>query len=318
MNVYVDNLITFEYSEDYLLEVGKQNKSCIFQTYALTKGNTTIIILLLDKRTWNSLENQRNCSINMPDLFKDDSPLAPRFSRDVTDYNANGFVGKAYWLMTHSKQNKLLYKGLSLFVTRKSNRLNLDIGDKKEFTIDVTDSLLRTLFFAGEEGYFQRASQGSRSALSPSPYHIQLSCFAKQDAAGTSKTQFNVRYDGVEITEEQTLALKLLVENEKLIFQSVVNEVFEYYTKTIYPLLQEAGLCTEEHEENFPTLDEPSEIVPYIELVSVQLYEPRDNGDVPIGLMFECSWDEEHGVGVRLNSTSVEKVSIQGDLMRDD
>lgn len=323
MNVYVDDLITFEYPEDYLLTVGKRGEDDIFedyfsQDYTLQKGKTAIIISLFDESTLKSLKKQCEHPVKIPDSLRNTSPLGPQETRVTEDYSANGLVGKAYWSMLHSRKDKLLFKRLDLFVTRKTNRLRLVIADKKEFAIDIADALLSKLYFAGEEGYIEKASKGERLELSGSPYHIELSRFAKQDDTEGTKKQFNVEYDGDEIAEEQTLAIKRLAENEELIFEQVINEVFEYYTKAVYPVLQNAGLCTEENEEIFPCLDEPSETARYIELGSVKVLEARENGDVPIVLMFECTWDPEHGMGVRLNGTSVEKVSIQTDLMRDD
>lgn len=45
-----------------------------------------------------------------------------------------------------------------------------------------------------------------------------------------------------------------------------------------------------------------------VKLSSLMVHEPRDDGAVAIGLRFHCSWDEEHGMGLRTVETTIEAI----------
>ncbi len=45
-----------------------------------------------------------------------------------------------------------------------------------------------------------------------------------------------------------------------------------------------------------------------VKLASLMVHEPREDGAVAIGLRFHCSWDDEHGLGLRAVGSALEAI----------
>ena len=87
-----------------------------------------------------------------------------------------------------------------------------------------------------------------------------------------------------------------IVENEERLCEQAKHAAFRYYTEQIHPLVSS---LIGRNDKLRPVCHSAEEVMPLIKLSSLLVHEPREDGAVPIGLRFSCSWDLEHGLGLR-------------------
>jgi hypothetical protein len=304
VNLHVDQHIAFEYPQDYLLDV-----SSFGRQYCLRRGNRFLFLHLQDRRTWLLLKEQFLLRPKRPVLRRIGGPAAPTLKSWIHTFNAHGFVGKACWQETTNPKGELIHKGVCLFVSRGRSRLYVQVHDFTDFTQGPLESVLESVAFPGEKAYEQARRQGPTHAAKPSPYAVELRHLA---AFGHSPDQpkrtFNVAYQGKKIVEMQIKAVDDLARNEELLFDKVKNAVFRYYTQDIYPIVQDSGLAIEDIKQLYPQAATAEDIVPLVQFGSILVHEPRSDGTVPVGLRFDCDWDVEHGLGVRIAGLDIETV----------
>ncbi|MGM0805593.1 MAG: DUF6985 domain-containing protein [Bacillota bacterium] len=106
--------------------------------------------------------------------------------------------------------------------------------------------------------------------------------------------------------QEQYIAYKSLVQNWGKLQQSFLQSILDYYKRE----RQELGYDIEGNE-NYPPIETTNQIAELITLVGIvvpygDIYEERD-----IGVTFDCTWDTENGLGLRLLNEKVTKVGYQ-------
>ncbi|MBB6716814.1 DUF2004 domain-containing protein [Clostridium gasigenes] len=60
-----------------------------------------------------------------------------------------------------------------------------------------------------------------------------------------------------------------------------------------------------EFNEHYPEIKSTKELLNYITLVGIKVPYANIYGGRSIGISFDCTWDEENGVGLRLNDEQV-------------
>lgn len=104
---------------------------------------------------------------------------------------------------------------------------------------------------------------------------------------------------------ETSLALWFL-ENEGGVVDAMLDAVIEEY-----PAIQEEyDYSDEEKAEYMPDIRSKKDLRKLIELQTVYIHPIQKDGIPYIGFSFECTWDEEHGLGVLMHGTR--KVRIGG------
>lgn len=66
-----------------------------------------------------------------------------------------------------------------------------------------------------------------------------------------------------------------------------------------------------EFNEHYPEINSTKELLDYITLVGIKVPYANIYGGRSIGISFDCTWDEENGIGVRLNDEQVIEVGYQ-------
>ncbi|MGG3928207.1 DUF2004 domain-containing protein [Metabacillus fastidiosus] len=97
-----------------------------------------------------------------------------------------------------------------------------------------------------------------------------------------------------------------LMQNWKDLHQSFLQSILDYYTQKRHELGYDI-----EFNENYPLIETKDQLLEHITLVGIMvsyedIYEGRD-----IGISFDCTWDEENGLGLRLINEKVIEVGYQ-------
>lgn len=111
--------------------------------------------------------------------------------------------------------------------------------------------------------------------------------------------------DGI-FDEEQYTAYNSLMQNWGGIQQSFLQPILDYYKQKRYELGYEI-----EFNENYPQIETTDQLLAMVSLVGIvvpygDIYEGRD-----IGITFDCTWDIENGLGLRLLNEEVTEVGYQ-------
>lgn len=80
-----------------------------------------------------------------------------------------------------------------------------------------------------------------------------------------------------------------------------------YYSENIW---EEFGY-DDETNDDYPYIENEDVLLNYITLVGIKVPYAEIYGGRSIGLSFDCSWDEENGLGIRLNNEEVIDVGFQ-------
>lgn len=105
----------------------------------------------------------------------------------------------------------------------------------------------------------------------------------------------NVDEEDPEIHEEQIRAYNYLIDNQEQIINAILSCLYDRY-----PEIKGADENGEEGEEYLPEVKDISDLKPLIELYHVHIIDVFKNGIAYIGYEFNCTWDEEHGLGVMM------------------
>ncbi|WP_339178234.1 DUF2004 domain-containing protein [Paenibacillus sp. FSL H8-0317] len=106
--------------------------------------------------------------------------------------------------------------------------------------------------------------------------------------------------------EEQYLAYQALMKNWDQLQQSFLQPILEYYQQKRYELGYDIAL-----NENYPLVDTTDQILQMIALdgIVVPYGDIREGRD--IGILFNCTWDSENGLGLRLLDEEIADVGYQ-------
>lgn len=106
--------------------------------------------------------------------------------------------------------------------------------------------------------------------------------------------------------KEQYVAYTSLMQNWEHLQQSFLQSILDYYKQE----RQELGYDIEVNE-NYPLVETTNEILEMISLDGIVvpyagIFDGRD-----IGITFNCTWDTENGLGIRLLNEKVTEVGYQ-------
>lgn len=108
-----------------------------------------------------------------------------------------------------------------------------------------------------------------------------------------------------EVTIEHKKTYDYIIDNQKDIFNLVIDSLFEEY-----PKIQEESMLDDELMPNIKSADE---LIQMIKPVAIEIYDNK-NDEPHFGIEFNCTWDEEHGVGVQINGTDVISIGSASDM----
>jgi len=106
--------------------------------------------------------------------------------------------------------------------------------------------------------------------------------------------------------EEQYIAYNSLVQNWEQLQQGFLQAILDYYKLE----RQELGYDIEVNE-NYPQIETTNQLLEMITLVGIVVPYGDINEDRDIGITFDCTWDTENGLGLRLLNEKVTEVGYQ-------
>ncbi|NLL05736.1 MAG: DUF2004 domain-containing protein [Clostridiaceae bacterium] len=107
--------------------------------------------------------------------------------------------------------------------------------------------------------------------------------------------------------DEQYTSYNSLVQNWEQVQYDILQPILDYYKEKRYKL----GYDEDEEDENYSIIKTIEELLEKIIFVGIVIpyagsFEGRD-----IGLIFDCTWDKENGLGLRLVDEKIVKVGYQ-------
>ena len=112
-----------------------------------------------------------------------------------------------------------------------------------------------------------------------------------------------------EIPESGKETLEFFLDNYSKYRQFLSEPIFDYYQKR----RAEWG-ATEPDDELYPEVKDMNKMYEMVSLNTVTVYDEADHGERIIGLFYDCTWDEEEGMGIRIalgnNGSEVRVVKI--------
>lgn len=109
-----------------------------------------------------------------------------------------------------------------------------------------------------------------------------------------------------EFEKGQYEAFKRLQEEWFNILENLLEPILDYYKSK----REELGY-DEEFNEKYPEILTTDELMAHITLVGIKIPYADLYGGRSIGLSFDCTWDDENGLGLRLSNEQVVKVGYQ-------
>lgn len=106
--------------------------------------------------------------------------------------------------------------------------------------------------------------------------------------------------------EEQYSAYNSLVQNWEQLQQGFLQAILDYYKLE----RQELGYDIEVNE-NYPQIETINQLLEMITLVGIVVPYGDINEDRDIGITFDCTWNTENGLGLRLLNEKVTEVGYQ-------
>ena len=96
------------------------------------------------------------------------------------------------------------------------------------------------------------------------------------------------------------------ISSSLFIQKNILSSILEYYNTR----REELGY-DDETNDNYPYIENEDVLLNHITLVGIKVPYAEIYGGRSIGLSFDCSWDEENGLGIRLNNEEVIDVGFQ-------
>lgn len=123
------------------------------------------------------------------------------------------------------------------------------------------------------------------------------------------ESEISLMIDGEEdgeFDEEQYMAYQALMQNWEDLQPKLLQSILDYYKQKRRELGYDIEL-----NENYPLIETPDQILEMITLDGIvvpyaDIFEGRD-----IGITFNCSWDTENGLGLRLLNEKIIEVGYQ-------
>lgn len=109
-----------------------------------------------------------------------------------------------------------------------------------------------------------------------------------------------------EFEDGQYEAYKMLRAKWSDLQEMLLGKILDYYKSR----REELGYDIEQSEK-YPEILTTKQLLEHITLVGVKIPYAEIYGGRSIGLSFDCTWDNENGLGLRLNDENITKVGFQ-------
>lgn len=121
--------------------------------------------------------------------------------------------------------------------------------------------------------------------------------------------EISIMIDGEEdegIDEEQYESYSSLMQHWGELQHSFIDAILKYYTQKRHELGYDV-----EVNESYPLIATTDHLLNHISLSGITIPFPDINDGRDIGITFDCTWDNENGLGLRLVNEQIIKVGYQ-------
>jgi len=112
--------------------------------------------------------------------------------------------------------------------------------------------------------------------------------------------------DNGKFEDEQYTAYNSLIDKWDQLKQEILEPILDYYTQT----RKDLG-CDVEYNANYPLIETTDQLIEKITLVGIFIADKELLEFLDIGLIFDCTWDLENGLGLCLIEGEVIEVGYQ-------
>ncbi|MED4532380.1 DUF2004 domain-containing protein [Metabacillus fastidiosus] len=106
--------------------------------------------------------------------------------------------------------------------------------------------------------------------------------------------------------KKQYIAYQSFIKNWEQIQQDILQPLLAYYKQKRYELGYDVTF-----NENYPSIETHDQLLERISLVGISVLYTKSLEGRYIGLSFDCTWDEENGLGLLLINEEVARVGFQ-------
>lgn len=126
------------------------------------------------------------------------------------------------------------------------------------------------------------------------------------------KSKIKLSIDGDESADfekEQTDAYIKFFDQLSDLLEDASNEIFKYYQKICFEYRERLGV--KYADELVPIITNKSQIADLVKPKTLYIPWAFEKGLRTVGLLFDCSWEPEHGLAVKFDNEKVSKVGYQ-------
>ncbi|HHT7227000.1 DUF2004 domain-containing protein [Bacillus thuringiensis] len=109
-----------------------------------------------------------------------------------------------------------------------------------------------------------------------------------------------------QFSEKQYASYNSLIQNWEYLQQIILQSILDYYKQKRYELGYDVS-----YNENYPLIETIQQLFERIKLVGIYVPSARRFEGRYIGLTFDCTWDVENGLGIRLINERVTRIGYQ-------
>lgn len=112
------------------------------------------------------------------------------------------------------------------------------------------------------------------------------------------------RREHAPLTATEQILIDWFAQHHELLSQHVLHAIFEYYQQQRQELISWPFFSG-----HMPEITEPQQLKPLLGLSQVFIHHRHNGSKLPyIGMLFGCSWDDEHGLGVQTEGLTVQAI----------
>ena len=109
--------------------------------------------------------------------------------------------------------------------------------------------------------------------------------------------------DDESLKNEEKESIQWFIENEKEVFNSIIDRLFLEYPKIRE--IQKDIIDPESFDKDLPIINSKSELTELLVLSDINIHQISKDSKPFIGIILECPWDEEHGIGLLMHGNNI-------------
>ena len=113
--------------------------------------------------------------------------------------------------------------------------------------------------------------------------------------------------DNGEIPDAEKKTLEFFLDNYSEYTQFLLEHIFEYYKEC-----RDEWGATEPDDPKFPEVKDKNKMYEMASLRGLMVLDEAYSGKQTITLFYDCTWDEEEGMGIKMVGFNIVNIGIQG------